>query len=91
MELVLIDPNSSEWQYMWEWLANHPLNKGIENPKIAEYEGEAWQYMGSFKQGEKVIHEFRHRIHPVTQSRQNVKVEASENFTPNQITKTYKL
>ena len=91
MELVLIDPSSLEWQYMWEWLEKHPINEGLENPSSAINNYEAWQYMGSFKQNDKLIHEFRHKNHPLTNSLQALKVSASSGFTPDQISKKYKL
>jgi hypothetical protein len=90
MELILIQPNSVEWDYMWTWLENHPVNKGLDEPSIALNNNEAWQYMGSYKQGDRVIHELRHRDHPVTNSIQNLKLQASELFTKDQIQKTFK-
>lgn len=91
MELILIEPESPEWNYMWEWLANHPINSGLEEPSIAINENEGWQYMGSFKQANKIIHEFRHRNHPATNAVQSLKVRASENITEDQIVKNFKL
>lgn len=91
MELVLITPESNEWDFMWNWLANHPLNKGLDEPTTALNENEAWQYMGSYKQKERVLHSFRHRNHPVTNSVQNVSVQCSEAFTIDQIHRTDKL
>lgn len=66
MEFVLIKINSPEWETMWNWVAAHPINQGIDDPSTALNEGESWQYMGSYKQGTKVISSFRHRIHPTT-------------------------
>lgn len=91
MELALIEPDSPEWHFMWKWLGDHPLNKDIENPTLALNNGEGWMYMGSFKQGDRVVHEFRHRIHPTTNTLQSLKVSASEEFTKEQINKTFKL
>ena len=91
MELVLIEPDSPEWTFMWNWLAAHPLNKDLDQPTITQNGTEAWQYMGSFKQGARVIHEFRHRNHPTTNSLQTLKVSASDDFTKEQINKTFKL
>lgn len=91
MELILIEPNSPEWDFMWNWLSNHPINENIEEPSVAQNNGESWQYMGSFKQEERVIHEFRHRNHPATNLIQNLKVHASDAFTNEQIKKAYKL
>ena len=89
MELVLIKPESPEWDFMWKWLEDHPLNKDIDT--LAPNEGEHWQYMGSLKQKDRLLHQFRHRKHPVTNTVQNVSVQSSEAFTPDQIHKEYKL
>ena len=93
MELVIVEIGSPEWEYMWNWLTAHPLNSGLEEPSVASHpeSGEAWQYMGSFRQGDRVIHEFRHRMHPVTQKREDLKVQASGELTPEQIKKSFKI
>ena len=80
MELVLIKQGSSEWEYMWNWLSSHPINEKIAEPSIALNKGESWQYMGSFKQDDKVIHEFRHRLHPRTNTTQTLSLNASDNM-----------
>lgn len=64
MEYIIIKQNSPEGEFMWNWLASHPLNEGLEQPMVAMNQGEAWQYMGSFKHADKVVSEFRHRNHP---------------------------
>lgn len=87
MELVLIIENTTEWDYMWNWLAQHPINDGIENPTLALHEGEVWQYMGSHKLDKKVIHTFRHRLHPVTNTTQNISVKASDTMDESMIMK----
>jgi hypothetical protein len=66
MDMILIKKDSTEWNSMWEVLENHPINEGLEDPRVADYEGEQWQYMGSYRQGDKLIHDFRHRNHPKT-------------------------
>lgn len=91
MELVLIKQGTSEWNWMWEWLAVHPLNEGIEEPSIATNNGESWQYMGSFQQGIRVLHTFRHRQHPRYNKVETVSVSASKTLTSDQIEKTFKL
>ena len=91
MDLILIEPNSPEWDFMWEWLEDHPLNKDIPDPTTALNEGESWQYIGSYKQEERVIHTFRHRNHPVTQGVKQVSLNASESFTTEQIAKKFRL
>lgn len=90
MNLILIKANSPEWDFMWKWLEDHPINKGLEEPSIALNDSEAWQYMGSWQQDDRVIHSFRHRNHPVTNSIQNVSVHASKDLTLDQIEKTFK-
>jgi hypothetical protein len=91
MELIVIKIESKEWDYMWDWLSNHPINKDIDNPTIAENQGEEWQYMGSFKNGDNVIHEFRHRCHPATQNKYSVTFAASKDLTADQIENSAKI
>ena len=66
MDMILIKKDTTEWNTMWETLANHPINDGLEFPRIAYNDGEQWQYMGSYRQDGKIIHDFRHRNHPKT-------------------------
>jgi hypothetical protein len=88
MEMIILKENCPEWEYAWNWLANHPLNKGLENPDIALHNEEGWQYMGSYRQNGQVIHEFRHRSHPVTDTVQFLKVNASDAMNAEDIEKT---
>lgn len=89
MEMLIVKENSPEYDYMWGWLANHPLNKELEDPMVAYHDGGTWQYMGSFKQGTKAVHEFRHRCHPTTLNRVDLKVSASSWFNDEDIEKRY--
>ena len=66
MEFLLLKKDTPEWEYIWNWLASHPINEGLDEPSVALNAGEAWQYMGSYKNGNTVISELRHRNHPVT-------------------------
>lgn len=91
MELVLIKTESKEWEFMWNWLESHPINEDLEQPCVARHEDESWQYMGSFKEGERVIHNFRHRNHPKTKTRLDLSLQASEALTEDQIEKTFRL
>jgi hypothetical protein len=91
MEFVIIEIGSKEWDYMWEWLSNHPINKDLEEPSVALNEGEAWQYMGSYKQNDSVIHSFRHRSHPLTNRIEQISLYSSNEFSTDQIKKSYKL
>jgi hypothetical protein len=91
MELAIIEIGSTEWNKMWDWLASHPINEGLTEPSVATNNGESWQYVGSYKQGERVIHSFRHRNHPTTNTLQNLSVAASNELTKEQIKKSFKL
>lgn len=91
MDFILIKPDTKEWEYMWNWLAVHPLNEGLEEPTVATYQSESWQYVGSYRDKNRLIHEFRHRIHPVKQERVLLAVKASDDFTEDQIMKSYKI
>ena len=91
MELVLLEIGCPEWEYAWNWLQNHPINEGIEDPSIALNENESWQYTGSFMQGERVIHSFRHRCFPKGNYVKNLSVSASKTFTTEQIAKKFRL
>ncbi len=88
MEMVLIKRDSAEWQYMWNWLAAHPRNVGLPDPIVAANNGEAWQYVGSFKQDKKVVHEFRHRSFPQDNQVLYLKVSSSPTFSDKDIQKT---
>ena len=92
MEIIIIKRESPEWETMWNWLANHPINSGLEEPSVAvnDQNGEAWQYMGSFRQGNRVISEFRHRMHPVTQKRELVPYGHPDGVPDDQIEKVVK-
>lgn len=91
MDIVFLKKDSAEWSTMWDFLVKHPINEGLQYPNIAYNEGEQWQYMGSYKQGDKVIHDFRHRNHPKTQNVYKVTFVASDEFTDDQIDKTIKV
>lgn len=81
MQMILIKPDSTEWNNMWQWVAEHPLNRGLEEPTVAfnELNGECWQYMGSFRsQDGRVVHEFRHRSHPTDNERRYLKMNATD-------------
>jgi hypothetical protein len=91
MDIVIIERDTSEWIDMWEKLEKHPINEGIENPRLALNSGELWQYMGSFRQGDKVIHSFRHRSHPRDNQRKNINFYASDKFNSEQISKVIKV
>lgn len=90
MELVLIKQDSPEWEFMWNWLESHPLNKGIENPSLATNGTESWQYMGSLQSKQVILSRFRHRNHPLTNNVQHLTVEHKD-FNQESIIKKVKL
>jgi len=85
--MILIKRDSQEWNTMWDNLSLHPINEGYEEPSLVINEGEAWQYMGSFRQDNKIIHEFRHRNHPKFGRREYIKFNASPSITDEDIEK----
>lgn len=85
MEFLNIKPNSTEWEYIWEFVANHPINEDLEDPKLATNNGEVWQYIGSYKHKDKVIHTLRHRQHPKTNELYKLSLNASDTFDDTQI------
>lgn len=91
MEMILIEIGSPEWDYIWDYVKLHPLSKDIENPTIALNNGEVWAYMGSWRQGIKVLHTIRHRNHPTTNSVQTLTFKASSKLTDEQINKRFNI
>ena len=89
MEMLLIKENSPEYNFMWNWIAEHPLNIGLLDPMVALNMEEAWQYMGSHRNGLKTLHSFRHRNHPSTNDRVNLTVAASANMNDDDIEVKY--
>jgi len=79
-QMFRVEKNSNEWNYMWDKLAKHPINIGIDNPTVAENEGESWRYMDtSFCDG-KLKHCFRHRCHPTEDQRVYLYIPVSKQF-----------
>jgi len=90
MDIVLIKENSPEWNYMWETLAKHPKNEGLDEPSVANnpLNDEKWKYRCSWRGNDnKVIHEFFHRSLPTTNEPATYLFEASQNFNDNDINK----
>jgi len=85
MEMLIIKPESKEWEYLWEWLGAHPLNAGLEEPTVALNDGEAWQYMGSVRSQGRVIHSLRHRCHPLDGESKYLNVAASNDMCDDDI------
>ena len=63
MEFVIIKVDSPLWLDLWDELASHPINEGLEDPSIAMYSGHCWEYRGSFKRSHPNTHQlYRHAI-----------------------------
>lgn len=75
--LTLVPAKSNEWKIMWDKLARHKLNRGIDDPFSAENFGETWQYMESHRRVFGFVHLFRHRLHPKSQTQERVMIKSS--------------
>ena len=84
LQHIYIQPETYEWEYIWHWLDNHPINKGIETPSLALNDGEVWKYMGTYMMGTDAIHSFRHMKHPRTGEVSSLSLKASEQFKENE-------
>jgi hypothetical protein len=79
----IVDRDSSEWEAMWQELANMALNRSFADPTECPcpVSGESWQYLGTFTGPDGCpIHEFRHRLHPATGRREYVHIPATPEF-----------
>lgn len=72
---------SSEWNAAWQALrlALHERGLGTGLDLAQECDGETWQYLCSERRDGStyLIHEFRHRFHPQTLSREYVSVRST--------------
>jgi hypothetical protein len=91
MELIFVKQDSTEWEYIWDFVAKHPINEGLEEPRTALNEGQEWQYMGTYKNKNKLIHEFRHLFHPRTNNVYKITFNGSETFSDDQIEKEIRI
>ncbi len=79
-EVLFIKPEHPEWEYMWALVAQHPLNEGVEEPTVADFSYECWQYMDTSLYGGELKHCFRHRCHPNTHCREYLHLPVSESL-----------
>lgn len=83
----MITPNTYEWDRAWSDLVLLFAEKtgivGDTSDFNPEY-NEAWQYMGTWRKDSSSpeYHQFRHRMHPVTQKREYVNVPPKYEITP---------
>lgn len=71
-----------EYDYMWNALSKLPINSDNEVPQVClnEEAGEAWQYMGTHEHKGKFFHEFRHRCHPKSNSREYIRIPIGDDL-----------
>ena len=84
-EIHAVNSESPEWGRMWTVLSRIPINTRIGlDPFVCENVpyGESWQYMGTYLDGARFVHEFRHRQHPVTMQREIRKIPAPAGWNP---------
>jgi hypothetical protein len=89
MDFILIKMTSPKWDEMWDWVASHPINQGLEEPSVALNEGYSWEYMGTYLQGNKAVSEFLHRQHPNTSTLH--KLSYGHEIGPDDIEKKYRI
>lgn len=70
-EPYIVEKGCAEWELMWSELASKEINGGDSECLHPEF-FEVWQYMGS-RDG---VHSFRHRMHPVTGKREDIKINS---------------
>ena len=91
MKFILVKINSPEWEYMWNWVEAHPINAGLEDPKEALHNDEAWEYVGTYSDDLRAVHTFRHKLHPITNKIENLSLSASSTFNVEDIETERKL
>lgn len=91
MDLVLVEIGSPEWDYIWDYVDKHPMNEGIKQASLILTDGQGWEYMGTYMQGDKAVHSVRHKNHPVLNTLKTLTFHASESFNKEQITKKFRL
>jgi hypothetical protein len=80
-ESVEIQRNSPAWRAAWDGLAKEIVSRGWgDGTDLAQVwmDSEAWQSMGTYRKDRKLVCEFRHRMHPVTERREYVDVLIDE-------------
>jgi len=71
-ETILLEAGTPAWDAAWAMLAAEIVKQGLgDGGDLAQEHshGEVWQYLSSFREGELVRHQFRHRQHPANGQR----------------------
>jgi len=76
--IYTIVTDGKEWKYAWGELSKQKINIGQEDPFECECEGEFWQYIDSGIVNGVLVHEFRHRHHPVTLQREYIRIPVKD-------------
>ena len=77
---LFVNDEHHEWVYMWDLLAKHPVNAGLDEPRSADNGDDSWEYMGSSIYDGQPKHAFRHRCHPKTKHPESVFIQVSIGF-----------
>lgn len=80
LEVVFVKPHSPEWDYIWDYVTNHPINKDIEEPRVAQNGSHAWRYMGTTTFKSEAIHTVKHTLHPTINDATVITIRASEKY-----------
>jgi len=79
-----VKESTNEWDYMWNKLAENPMNSGFSDPKSCENDCECWQYMDTSNYDGNIQHCFRHKNHPgMSNTRQYIRIPVSSDFDVN--------
>ncbi|MBL8949974.1 MAG: hypothetical protein JNK82_04300 [Myxococcaceae bacterium] len=75
-----LEEGTHEWEVAWAALSKKTGDWDRE--AYCPLSHESWQYLCSFRDRGRWVHEFRHRHHPLKQRRWYVHVPASEGWAP---------
>jgi hypothetical protein len=87
---IHVECDSAEWNYMWESLGKHEMNKGIFEPDVALYDHNVWYYLGTEIVHDeptfdkfglfRIQHIFHHHCHPKTKRQEYLRIPPSQEF-----------
>lgn len=84
--MISIKPESSEWERMWNWVADHPINKGLSEPSVAmSKDNKTWRYVDSFRNKNETVHQFIHENHPITNKAESICLISREVISDDEI------
>lgn len=83
---TMIDRDDAEWEAAWA-----ALDERVDREHVDPATGERWEYMGSVRQSDGWVHQFRHRRYAgrgrdlAVPGRTNLQVPASDSFQPTKV------